>query len=78
MATQQLTPSTPNDFHVMENPTSALTKVNTSIISHQNIKDSLPKEVIDRIKVSYDFMLILHIIRSACFRHMLRCVHQLN
>ncbi|XP_021912997.1 uncharacterized protein LOC110826561 [Zootermopsis nevadensis] len=48
MATQQLTPSTPKDFHVTPTPT----KGNTSILSHQNIKDSLPKEVIDRIKAS--------------------------
>jgi hypothetical protein len=67
MATQQLTPSTPRDFHVTANPTAAPTKGNTSILSHQNIKDSLPKEVIDRIKVSYGLLLVLHNIRSVCF-----------
>jgi hypothetical protein len=57
MATQQLTPSTPKNHHLAANPSSP-TKGNASILSHQNIKDSLPKEVIDRIKVSYDLLLI--------------------
>jgi hypothetical protein len=56
MATQQLTPSTPKSHHVTATPSSAPTKGNTSILSHQSIKDSLPREVIDRIKVSYDLL----------------------
>jgi hypothetical protein len=58
MATQQLAPSTPKTHHIAATPTSVPAKGNTSILSHQNIKDSLPKEVIDRIKVSYDMLFI--------------------
>jgi hypothetical protein len=56
MATQQLTPSTPKSQHIAATPSSAPTKGNISILSHQSIKDSLPREVIDRIKVSYEFV----------------------
>jgi hypothetical protein len=56
MATQQLTSSTPKSHHVAAPPSSAPTKGTTSILSHQSIKDSLPREVIDRIKVSYDLL----------------------
>jgi hypothetical protein len=52
MATQQLPPSTLKGHNVAAPPLSS-TKGHISILSHQNIKDSLPKEVIDRIKVSY-------------------------
>jgi hypothetical protein len=53
MATQQLSPPTLKDHNVVAAPPLSSTKGNISILSHQNIKDSLPKEVIDRIKVSY-------------------------
>ncbi|XP_023719461.1 uncharacterized protein LOC111870987 isoform X2 [Cryptotermes secundus] len=52
LATQQLTPSMSESQHTAATPSSAPTKGNTSILSHQSIKDSLPREVIDRIKAS--------------------------
>jgi hypothetical protein len=65
MATQQLTSSTPKSYYAGATSSSSSppppppppSKGNTTILSHQNIKDSLPKEVIDRIKVSYDYLL---------------------
>ncbi|XP_069695768.1 serine-rich adhesin for platelets-like isoform X2 [Periplaneta americana] len=51
MATQQLSSST-SKIHNLPSVASTPTKGGTSILSHQNIKDSLPKEVIDRIKAS--------------------------
>jgi hypothetical protein len=54
MATQQLPPSTLKGHNVVAAAPLSSTKGHISILSHQNIKDSLPKEVIDRIKVSYD------------------------
>jgi hypothetical protein len=54
MATQQLTSSTPKSFRVTATPSSSPTKGTTSILSHQNIKDSLSRELVNKLKVSYD------------------------
>jgi hypothetical protein len=54
MATQQLTASTPKSYRVTATPSSSPTKGNTSILSRQNIKSSLPREMFDNRKVSYD------------------------
>jgi len=59
MATQQLPPSTLKRHNVVATSPLSSTKGNISILSHQNIKDSLPKEVIDRIRVSYDLWIFI-------------------